>query len=119
MKLSENTWYKHGDVPIDVVVDGPEVDSVMSIPRYLTTVVDMEREGKPVFKRSIKDYSSLPPAKDLYRKLLAAAPDQSVMIISVGMYTNLARLLETGPDQFSELSGMELVKQKVDYLCLM
>lgn len=114
-----NTWYKHSDVPIGVVVDGPEVDSIMAIPRYLTTVVDMEREGKPVFERSIRDYSSLPPAKDLYRKLLAAAPDQSVVIISVGMYTNLARLLETGPDHFSELAGMELVKQKVDYLCLM
>ncbi len=114
-----NTWYKHGDIPIGVVVDGPEVDSIMAIPRYLTTVVDMEKDGVPVFERSIRDYSTLPSAKNLYRKLLAAAPDESVVIISVGMYTNLARLLETGPDQFSELSGMELVKQKVDYLCLM
>lgn len=114
-----NTWYKHGDTPIGVVVDGPEVDSIMAIPRYLTTVVDMEKDGKPVFERSLRDNSSLPSAKYLYRKLLAAAPDQSVVIISVGMYTNLARLLETGPDQYSELSGMELIKQKVDYLCLM
>jgi inosine-uridine nucleoside N-ribohydrolase len=114
-----NTWYQHGDIPIGVVVDGPEVDSIMAIPRYLTTVVDMEEDGVPVFERSIRDYSTLPSAKILYRKLLAAAPDESVVIISVGMYTNLARLLETGPDQFSELSGMGLVKQKVDYLCLM
>ena len=39
-----NTWYKHGDVPIGVVVDGPEVDSIMAIPRYTTTVVNMEKE---------------------------------------------------------------------------
>jgi len=114
-----NTWYKHGDVPIGVVVDGPEVDSIMAIPRYLTTVVDMKKDGKPVFKRSVNDYQSLLPAESLYRKLLASASDRSVVIISVGMYTNLAHLLETGPDQFSEFSGMELVKQKVDYLCLM
>jgi hypothetical protein len=114
-----NTWYKHGDVPIGVVVDGPDVDSIMAIPRYLIPVVDMERDGKSVFQRSIKDYASLLPAQRLYRKLLSESPDHSVVIISVGMYTNLARLLETGPDQYSELSGMELIKQKVDCLCLM
>ena len=114
-----NTWYKHGDTPIGVVVDGPDVDSIMAIPRYLTTVVDMEKDGKPVFRRSVDDYRSLLPAESLYRKLLASASDHSVVIVSVGMYTNLARLLETGPDHFSELSGMELVKQKVDYLCMM
>jgi inosine-uridine nucleoside N-ribohydrolase len=114
-----NTWYKHGDIPIGVVVDGPEVDSIMAIPRYLTTVVDMEKDGKPVFKRSVHEYQSLLPAESLYRKLLATASDHSLVIISVGMYTNLARLLETGADQYCELSGMELVKQKVDYLCLM
>lgn len=114
-----NTWYKQSHIPIGVVVDAPPVDSIMAIPRYLTTVVDMEEDGIPVFKRSVKDYSTLPPAKKLYRKLLAEAPDKSVVIISVGMYTNLARLLETGPDQYSEFSGLELIKQKVDYLCLM
>jgi len=114
-----NTWYKHSHIPIGVVVDGPPVDSIMAIPRYLTTVVEMKKGGGPLFERSIKDYSTLPSAKHLYRKLLAEAPDKSVVIISVGMYTNLARLLETGPDQFSEFSGMELVKRKVDYLCLM
>lgn len=114
-----NTWYQHPDIPIGVVVDGPEVDSIMAIPRYTTTVVDMEEEGKTLFKRSISNYENLKPAELLYRKLLAAAPEHSVVIISVGMYTNLARLLETGPDQYSDLNGLELVSKKVDYLCLM
>ncbi len=114
-----NTWYKHPEIPIGVVVDGPEVDSIMAIPRYTTTVVDMETDGIQVFERSIKDYSSLPSATSLYRKLLSASPDSSVVIITVGMFTNLAALLESEPDHFSELSGKELVKRKVDYLCMM
>ena len=114
-----NTWYKHSDIPIGVVRNAPTVDSIMAIPRYLTTVVDLEEEGAVVFKRSIRDYGALMPADLLYRKLLAAAPDHSVVMISVGMYTNLAHLLETGPDKFSELNGRDLVIQKVDYLCIM
>jgi inosine-uridine nucleoside N-ribohydrolase len=114
-----NTWYQHPDIPIGRVIDGPEVDSIMSIPRYTTTVVDMKKDGEAVFKRSVSDYESLMPAEILYRKLLTAALDHSVVLISVGMYTNLARLLDTGPDGYSELNGMDLVKRKVDYLCMM
>ena len=114
-----NTWYKHPDIPIGVVRNAPEVDSIMAIPRYLTTVVDLEEEGKPVFQRTVRDYESLMPAELLYRKLLAESPDQSVVLISVGMYTNLAHLLESGPDQYSDLNGRDLVSRKVDYLCIM
>jgi inosine-uridine nucleoside N-ribohydrolase len=42
-----------------------------------------------------------------------------VVIISTGFSTNLARLLESGPDKWSSLSGKELVAQKVKYLSLM
>ena len=114
-----NTWYKHPDIPIGVVVNGPELDSIMSIPRYTTTVVDIEKDGKPVFERSIEDYDALMPAAILYRKLLSESPDQSVVIITVGMSTNLAALLATGADEYSPLTGRELVEKKVDYLCLM
>jgi inosine-uridine nucleoside N-ribohydrolase len=114
-----NTWYRHPDIPIGVAVNGPELDSIMSIPRYTTTVVDMKKDGSPVFPRSIEDYDALPPAASLYRRLLSASPDSSVVIIMVGMSTNLAALLETGADEYSELNGRELVEKKVDYLCMM
>ena len=54
-----------------------------------------------------------PDANEVYRKVLAAQPDQSVTICSVGFLTNLRRLLETGPDAHSPLSGRELVAKKV------
>lgn len=114
-----NTWYKHPDIPIGLVVNGPELDSIMAIPRYTTTVVDMVKDGRPVFERSIQDYDALLPAASLYRKLLAGSTDRSVVIIMVGMSTNLAALLKSGPDEYSDLSGPELVRQKVDFLCMM
>ena len=114
-----NTWYRHPDIPVGVAVNGPEVDSIMAIPRYTKTVVDMESNGKPLFNRSIENYEGLLPAARLYRKLLATCPDRSVVVIMVGMSTNLAALLATSPDEFSGLTGRQLVERKVDYLCMM
>jgi inosine-uridine nucleoside N-ribohydrolase len=58
-------------------------------------------------------------ANELYRKLLAERPDNSVTIISVGDLTNLASLLDTGGDSYSPLKGPDLVKQKVaHYYCM-
>ena len=114
-----NTWYKHPEIPIGVVVNGPALDSIMAIPRYTTTVVDKMKNGQPVFARSIEDYDALLPAAKLYRKILSVSEDRSVVFIMVGMSTNLAALLESGPDEFSDLPGRELIRQKVDFLCMM
>ena len=75
--------------------------------------------GKPLYKRSIKDYSKLLSAVKLYRKLLAKAEDASVTIVSVGFSTNLALLLDTKADEYSPLTGKELVAQKVKRLVTM
>ncbi|MGM9789535.1 MAG: nucleoside hydrolase [Candidatus Cryptobacteroides sp.] len=80
--------------------------------------IENEDETK-VFERSIKDYSSLPLSPEWYRKVLAGRRDSSVTIVSVGFCTNLARLLESGPDEYSPLSGRELVARKVKRLVLM
>jgi pyrimidine-specific ribonucleoside hydrolase len=58
-------------------------------------------------------------AVTLYRQLLAGQPDHSVVIITVGFLTNLAGLLQTGPDRYSTLSGVELVRKKVRQLVSM
>lgn len=49
----------------------------------------------------------------LYRRILAAAPDGSITILSIGHFTNLANLLESQSDAYSTLSGRELVAKKV------
>lgn len=53
------------------------------------------------------------PAAEVYREVLAKQPDNSVTIITVGFMTNLAELLKSPADQYSKLSGMDLVKKKV------
>ncbi len=40
-------------------------------------------------------------------------------IISIGFLTCLAQLLESGPDEYSSLSGVELVRQKVKCIYIM
>ena len=58
-------------------------------------------------------------AVKLYRKTLAAQPDKSVTIVTIGFLTNLSNLLNTAADQYSSLNGEELVKKKVKLLVCM
>ncbi len=55
----------------------------------------------------------------VYRKVLAAQPDASVTIITVGFFTNLANLLQSPPDKYSPLNGRALVLKKVKQLVSM
>lgn len=113
-----NTFYGHPEIPIGVIRNGAycEDDAV----NYAKAVVDMKNEdGTPAFARSITDYDSLDDAPTLYRKILPAQEDNSVVIVSVGFSTNLIKLLETQADEYSPLSGRELVKQKVKLLVTM
>lgn len=55
----------------------------------------------------------------LYRKLLASAPDGSVVIVGVGLLRVLNDLLYTGADGYSSLTGKQLVAKKVKRLVAM
>lgn len=113
-----NTWYGYPDIPIGIVRNG--ADCEMDAINYAKAVVNLEdATGAPLFVRSRNGYEDLPEAPELYRKLLAASADSSVTIASVGFSTNLARLLETPADKYSELSGKELVARKVRLLVTM
>ena len=59
------------------------------------------------------DADDAPDANEVYRRVLAAQPDGSVVICSVGFLTNMRRLLETKPDDISPLDGKALVAKKV------
>ena len=113
-----NTWYGHPDIPIGIIHDGAPCDEVEY--NYTRKVVDLETaDGQPAFKRTLKSHDDLLEAPVLYRKLLSEAKDNSVVIASVGFSTNLARLLDTPADEYSPLTGMELVARKVKYLSTM
>lgn len=87
--------------------------------KYLRPVLDTIINGKKILQpqRSISD--NLPEGYALLRKLLASQKDASVVFIAVGPATNLARLLESQPDDYSNLNGKDLVAQKVKRLSIM
>lgn len=58
-------------------------------------------------------------AVKLYRKILSSQPGKSVTIVSVGFFTNLAGLLNSTADEYSSLSGKDLVTKKVKQLVSM
>ncbi len=65
------------------------------------------------FLPSLKTNADYPPAVEIYRKVLAASEDQSVVIVTVGFLSNLDGLLRSGPDSHSPLNGRELAARKV------
>jgi inosine-uridine nucleoside N-ribohydrolase len=105
-----NTWYGYPDIPVGEVKNG--ANSQGDSHDYAQTVC----EYTPAFKRS-KD--AFPESVSLYRKVLANQPDHSVIIISTGFSTNLARLLQSKADSYSPLDGKALVAKKVKLLSTM
>lgn len=56
------------------------------------------------------------PAQDavsLYRKIMMLQPDNSIILTSIGPLPNLAMLLDSQPDEFSSMTGYELIRSKV------
>lgn len=109
-----NRFYGRPDVPIGVVRNGKTPED-----GYVRTVAERKENGRFVYPRKVKSGADAPEAVALLRKTLAAQPDGSVVIASVGFITNLARLLDSAPDSASPLTGRELVARKVRLYVMM
>ena len=71
------------------------------------------------YPHQIKHNNEAEDAVKLYRRILAAQPDKSVTIVTVGFFTNLANLLNSKADEYSSLNGKELIEKKVKQLVSM
>ena len=111
------TWYGYPDIPVGILKTGEKLHT--NDENFTGRVAALTVNGKPAFERTIDDYNSLPDSYKLYRKLLSEQLDNSVTVISVGFLTNLALLLESSADEFSPLTGKELVAKKVKLLSIM
>ena len=105
-----NTYFNRPGIPIGVV-RGNAVDmgatqkwDSLIVARYPHTVMSNE---------------AALDATVLYRKILAAQPDNSVTIITVGFLTNMANLLQSKPDKYSSLAGKALIQKKVKLMVSM
>ena len=71
------------------------------------------------YPHKIRTNAEAGDAVKLYRKILAAQPDKSVTIVTVGFLTNLSNLLNTPGDAYSKLNGKELITKKIKLLVCM
>ena len=105
-----NTYFKRPGIPIGVI-RGNAV-SIGAIQKWDSLIVSK-------YPHNLKTNEQAEDALKLYRKLLGAAKDKSITIVTVGFFTNMSNLLNSPPDEFSPLNGKELVKKKVKQLVSM
>ncbi len=104
-----NTYYGRPNIPIGTY-HGPGIAPSQS--HYTAALRDD-------FPNSAKPDDQMPDALGVYRRALASAPDQGVVIVSVGFLNNLRDLLKSPPDAVSPLAGIDLVRQKVKtWVCM-
>jgi inosine-uridine nucleoside N-ribohydrolase len=111
-----NTFYGRGEIPIGVVRNGktPDDSKMIRLP------AERQRpDGSFVYPHDLVDGREAPEAVGLLRRILAKEKDGAVTIAQVGFSTNLARLLDSRPDEVSPLRGRDLVKRKVRLLSIM
>jgi pyrimidine-specific ribonucleoside hydrolase len=105
-----NTYFKRPHIPIGVP-KGKALE-LKDFQHWTDTVLAR-------YPHEINANSEVPDAISLYRKILSRQADNSVTIITVGFLTNLSNLLQSKGDEYSPLSGMELVRTKVNKLVSM
>jgi len=111
-----NTFYGRGEIPVGVVRSGktPEDSKMIRMP------AERQRpDGSFVYPHHLVDGREAPEAVGLLRRILAKEKDGAVTIVQVGFSTNLARLLDSRPDEASPMAGRDLVKRKVRMLSMM
>lgn len=105
-----NRYFKRPDIPIGVAGS------------YALDMRDWQHWSdslRATYPHTIKANDEAFDAVRLYRKILAAQPDESVVVVTVGFLSNLASLLKSGQDEFSPLNGKDLIAKKVKHLVSM
>ncbi|MEM1443261.1 MAG: nucleoside hydrolase [Verrucomicrobiota bacterium] len=110
-----NTYYGFPDIPIGVVRDGATPEEG----RYNAIAAKTDDDGNPLYPHDLASGRDAPEAVSLLRKTLAAQEDNSVALVQVGFFTNLARLLDSPADDISPLTGKELIEKKVKRTVIM
>jgi inosine-uridine nucleoside N-ribohydrolase len=105
-----NTYFKRPGIPVGITKT--EVPNKACQQGWAQAIIQK-------YPHAIRSNSQALDAVTLYRKLLASQPDNSVTIVTVGFFTNLAHLLSSVPDEYSSLDGMKLVAKKVKQLVSM
>lgn len=104
-----NTFYNFAGIPVGFLKDQPKLNNHSKYTRQIAEE----------FPSALKSWKDAEDAITLYRKLLANNPDESVFIVTVGHLSSLQGLLESHPDEISEMNGQQLVHKKVkQWICM-
>ena len=112
-----NDHYGARDVPIAYLSGGLSTGDGVFLKRICEEKTTPG--GLYLYSRRAADASQFPDAVKFLRSTLASAEDKSVNIVTVGLATALARLLDTPPDDISPLDGTELMRRKVRLVSIM
>jgi purine nucleosidase len=107
-----NTWFGRPDIPIGMV----KGKAVRHESKYTRAIAEEFPNNSGA---GVDVYVDTPDAVALYRRILYKQPDHTVTLVTIGYLTNLANLLQSKADEISPLSGVELVRQKVQRLVCM
>lgn len=105
-----NTYFNRPDIPVGV----PKGKAL-----ELRDFQHWSDSVRARYPHTVKSNEDAMDAVALYRKILSSQPDTSVTIITVGFLTNISDLLKSKPDQYSPMSGKDLVRKKVKLLVSM
>ncbi|GHT66955.1 hypothetical protein FACS189452_03780 [Bacteroidia bacterium] len=107
-----NRYYGRPDLPIGALLPGKNMSWDGRAERWWDALV----AGYP---HQLKSTADAEDAVKVYRRILACEPDTSVVVVTVGFFTNLSALLQSPPDRYSPLDGKQLVEKKVKHLVSM
>lgn len=97
-------------VPVGRISAGPSPDEG----NFIRQITQSCPAGTP-----LTDKAQYEESVPMLRRLLASQEDGSVVIITIGFFTNLARLLDSPADAISPLHGHTLLARKVKSVCSM
>lgn len=98
-------YYGHPEIPIGCFCKEDNIKNEW----YEVYAVDVAMRYPTQYKKGIPYENSV----KLMRRMLAESEDK-ITIVTTGYFTTLAGLLKSEPDELSELSGVELVRNKVE-----
>lgn len=107
-----NTYYGYRDVLVGTL---KSKENIMPTSRGMNFNIRVTAS----YETDIKDGIEARDATDVYREALSKAEDNSVTILVTGMQTNIADLLKSKADNWSDLEGTDLVLKKVKLISAM
>ncbi|MCC9642169.1 nucleoside hydrolase [Rhodopirellula sp. JC740] len=108
-----NTFYGRGEIPVGTTREAQRRSS-----KYLELC--KIKDGDTFrYPHDLLRSEDAPTAVEVLRRTLADAADNSIVIVQVGLATNLADLLDSKGDSISPLSGMQLLQQKCKLISVM